>query len=566
MAVTGGYGGGAGGGIDSYGGTVIITNSTISGNSADFAGGGGIYSYGGGVVTLADSTISGNMATGGSSGGGISNPDGTVYSKNTIIAQNTAATGPDVSGPLTSQGYNLIGNSSGASITPASYIGDQIGTAASVKNPLLGPLQDNGGPTFTQALLSGSSAIEAGDSSGFNTDQRGLARPVDSPSIANASGGDGSDIGAYEVQADQLPGCSNLNRIVKNNSGSGTDSLRDVIANVCAGSTITFAANVRGAIDLTGPEISIGKSLTINGPGANLLSVQRSASAISNFRVFNLADHLIVAISGLTIANGNVPGGLGGGIYNSNSTLNLAYVTISGNAADIGGGICTTHAATITNSTISGNTISGSLAGDGGGGIFNQGTLALANSTVSGNNAQIAGGGGRGGGIYNLAGTVSLTNSTISANPADLGGGIYNNGNLGTVNSTNTIIALNVSPSGPDVNGPLTSQGFNLIGDYSGATISPAQFSDQLGVSAVQLNLGPLQDNGGPTRTHALLSGSFAIDEGNSSGLTIDQRGFTRPVGSPPNPNPNGGDGSDIGAFEYGADSIFANGFELPPP
>lgn len=586
-----------GGAIGNFAGTVNLSNSTISGNSA--YNGGGIYNAAGALATVANSTISGNGAINGGgiytegtvtitngtvsgnsaedsfgAGGGILNSGGTINARDTIIAKNTGLVGPDVYGALTTQGYNLVGNSSGATISPASQTGDQIGGGAKpIIDPLLGPLQDNGGPTFTQALLSGSPAIEGGGAAtdpdpatghgAIIVDQRGFARPVDSPSYTNASGGDGSDIGAYEVQADQLPGCSNLNRIVKNNNGGGTDSLRDVIANVCAGSTITFAANVRGAIDMTGPEILITKSLTIDGPGANLLSVRRSASAITNFRIFDIAEHLIVSISGLTIANGNVPGNLGGGILNNNSTLNLAYVTISGNTADIGAGIYTARAATIINSTISGNTISGNVAGDGGGGIFNLGTLSLTNSTLSANQAQTSGGGGRGGGLYNYLGTVNLTNSTISANPADFGGGIYNS--AGTVNSRNTVIALNISPSGPDVNGSLVSQGFNLIGDYSGATISPAQFSDQLGVSSAQLNLGPLQYNGGPTQTHALLAGSLAIDEGNSSGSSIDQRGFKRPFGSPPNPNPNASDGSDIGAFEYGADTIFANGFELPP-
>lgn len=75
---------------------------------------------------------------------------------------------------------------------------------------------------------------------------------------------------------------------------------------------------------------------------------------------------------------------------------------------------------------------------------------------------------------------------------------------------------------------PRTSDGFNLIGNNSGAISTPAQFSDQLGVTAVQLNLGSLQDNGGPTQTHALLSGSFATDKGHSSGAATDQRGFVR--------------------------------------
>ena len=73
---------------------------------------------------------------------------------------------------------------------------------------------------------------------------------------------------------------------------------------------------------------------------------------------------------------------------------------------------------------------------------------------------------------------------------------------------------------------------------------------DQIGVTAEQLNLGPLQDNGGPTQTHALLPGSAAIDSGNSGGVTRDQRGFSRPVGIA---KVVGGDGSDIGAFEVQA-------------
>jgi hypothetical protein len=98
---------------------------------------------------------------------------------------------------------------------------------------------------------------------------------------------------------------------------------------------------------------------------------------------------------------------------------------------------------------------------------------------------------------------------------------------------------LNTAASGPDVNGPLTSQGFNIIGTSSGATITPAQASDKIGVSAAQLNIASLQDNGGGTMTHALLSGSVAIDQGNSGTSLTDQRGFVRTAVA------------DIGAFEF---------------
>jgi hypothetical protein len=118
--------------------------------------------------------------------------------RNTLIALNTAASGePDVSGALTSENFNLIGNNSGATITPAQP-SDQIGTPGSPINPMLGPLQDNGGPTFTRALLPGSPAIDQGHSSGLFTDQRGFARPVDLPDIPNEPGGDSGDIGAFE--------------------------------------------------------------------------------------------------------------------------------------------------------------------------------------------------------------------------------------------------------------------------------------------------------------------------------------------------------------------------------
>jgi hypothetical protein len=93
---------------------------------------------------------------------------------------------PRFNGTLASRGFNLIGNTSGTTIT-GDTTGNQLGVDPA--RPLT-----NGGPTFTQALLSGSPAIEAGESSGSNTDQRGFTRPVNTPAITNAPGGDGSDI------------------------------------------------------------------------------------------------------------------------------------------------------------------------------------------------------------------------------------------------------------------------------------------------------------------------------------------------------------------------------------
>jgi CSLREA domain-containing protein len=573
-AITANAAGVGGGAINVSGGVLTITDSVIFGNKATGGAGGGIFVSNGSTATVTNTTISQNSA---SQGGGISNSRGTVTLTNSTIAQNQGSTSQsdagggvfsggdgagaplfsvgntiiagntpdDFVGQLTSQGYNLIGNTQHTQIT-GTTTGNQLNV-----NPMLGPLQNNGGPTFTHALLSGSSAIDAGNSSGSITDQRGLARPVDSPTTLNASGGDGSDIGAYEVQPDQLPGCNTINTVVSNNNDSGAGSLRAVIANVCNGSTITFANNVRGAINLTSGELAFNKSLTINGPGASLLNVQRSSAAgTPAFRVFNIGSGVFnpgytakASISGLTIANGNVPGAFdfGGGIF-SNATLTLFQVTVSGNSAGFGGGIANSGTLNLTNSTVSNN------SADTGGGVHGN-ILNSVNSTISGNTARTDNAGGIN------AGTVSLINTTVVHNTAAGSGGGVNNQFGGSVRARNCIIALNTAASGPDVSGPLTSENFNLVGNASGGTITPSQFADQLGsaVEPIDPLLGPLKDNGGQTFTHALLPGSRAIDKGHSSGVAIDQRGFTRPSNFLDVTDAQGGDGADIGAFEVPA-------------
>jgi hypothetical protein len=197
-----------GGGVfnNNGGGAVNVTNSTVQGNTASGSSGsfgGGVYDgFSGSTVNITDSTISGNTAA---TGGGVAT--GNVMNvKDTIIAVNGA--GPDAVsfGTLTSQGYNLVGNGDGTPfINGVNH--DLVGSTATPLDPKLGPLQNNGGPTLTMALLTGSPAIDQGaaatdpaTSASITTDQRGLTRPVDFPAIPNAAGGNGSDIGAFEVQ------------------------------------------------------------------------------------------------------------------------------------------------------------------------------------------------------------------------------------------------------------------------------------------------------------------------------------------------------------------------------
>ncbi len=197
-----------GGGIYTEGGTVTIASSTLSGNTVTNGSGGGIYNNvsfqnSGGALNLFNSTIASNSAASGF-GGGITNHNGTVIARDTIIAGNSAqnaGSGPDFAGILVaaSSSYDLFGNSAGLL-----YSGPPPLACVFNVNPLLGPLQDNGGPTLTHALLPGSPAIDAGRSIGVTTDQRGAPRQVDDPAIPNANPGDGSDLGAFEFGRPRL--------------------------------------------------------------------------------------------------------------------------------------------------------------------------------------------------------------------------------------------------------------------------------------------------------------------------------------------------------------------------
>jgi hypothetical protein len=177
---------------------VQIVNSTLSSNSAG-GGGGAIFNsgYGGSATAqIVNSTLSGNSA--GGSGGGIYNNAGggsaSVEIGSSILkAGASGGTIANLSGTVTSDGYNLSSDSGGGFLTATA---DQINT-----DPMLGPLQNNGGPTFTHGLLPGSPAIDKGKSLNSSaTDQRGLPRTMDGSCIANAPGGDGTDIGAFEAQ------------------------------------------------------------------------------------------------------------------------------------------------------------------------------------------------------------------------------------------------------------------------------------------------------------------------------------------------------------------------------
>jgi hypothetical protein len=383
-------------------------------------------------------------------------------------------------------------------------------------------------------------------------------------------------------------------------------TLRTAIANAASGDTINFG--VTGTITLTST-LSIGKNLSISGPGASNLAISGN-NAVQVLSINGAS----VTISAVTIKNGysDIPG-IGGGIYISFGSLTLRDAVVTGNAVSYSGGGIENYQGTvnITNSMISGN----SASGYGGGGIFNYGgTVTVTNSTVSGNSST----GGRGGGIFNYAypsgATLTLTNSTVAANSAPAGAGIYNfsffygaGGNMsltnstfsgntassiggaifshtagsGTVTLTNGTLSGNTSPHGGGFysgaglflvkstllattssggncetgSGQTISYGHNLSDDASCANI--LNQAGDLNSTPAGLDPSGLQSNGGPTQTIALLSTSRAVDaipvsactDIAGSPITTDQRGIARPQGS----------GCDIGAFEYSSTQALVN-------
>ncbi|AIE75095.1 MULTISPECIES: S-layer family protein [unclassified Synechocystis] len=340
---------------------------------------------------------------------------------------------------------------------------------------------------------------------------------------------------------------------VTNTNDSGTGSLRQAIldanATVGVADIITFTGSVftdgiADTINLTSGELTITDSVTITGPGANLLTVSGNGSS----RVFVFqgpAGANTYNLSGLTITGGSA--GIGAGIYmgddDNDDIFNINQVHVTGNNASTGGGFYirgfdTQGGVTVnwTNSTISNNNSNFF----GGGALYNV-NANFSNVTVSGNSA------GQIGGIAHFAdgsgssSFLSLTNTTIvnNAGSSPLGIGLVNVSQNGATEAvaqySNSIFAgntINVSNSGTGAS--VQSLGYNISSDGTGNLTATG---DKPNTNPL---LGPLQNNVGPTPTHALLPGSPAIGAGNTT-LTTDQRGISRPQGT----------NDDIGAFEY---------------
>ncbi|MBK9315429.1 MAG: hypothetical protein IPM55_14490 [Acidobacteria bacterium] len=373
---------------------------------------------------------------------------------------------------------------------------------------------------------------------------------------------------------------------VQNTGDSGPGSLREAISLATPGDTIEFGPTVLsiGSIQLTSGELLINKDLTIHGPGSGMLTIQR-VNGTGDYSIFTITGGATVTIEGLTITNGRAIDSTGtipekndgGGINIINGgNLTLIDCIVTANYAISSGGGISVLGGTLTmyESTISDN--NAPL----GGGIMAYGnaTLAVTGSTISGNSADNTAA------IELENSTATLSNSTISGNFSTNGGGAINNaaspGQLSSLTMVNCTVAFNrdhgvlaVATGSGVAETKLKNTIFDNVGAQNFITIGSGAATITLGNnfdgdgtsgftdgvngdivgdagSPIYAYLGPLADNGGLTKTHALLYGSPAIDAGDDIAAPgVDQRDLSR-TGSSADGNADDVIASDIGAFE----------------
>ncbi len=377
-----------------------------------------------------------------------------------------------------------------------------------------------------------------------------------------------------------------------NDSGAGSLRAAIVAANANPGSTIVFQSGLSWKISLASslPIISTGMTITaspvnapvIDGSGryrAFQINTPGSAVSISNFFVNGCSDSVDgaggagvlvyagkVTMTDCVFGDDNSSGnggciennasfdlvecgisncqtnGNGGAVNNSYGNLSVSNCAFFGNQAEgrLGGGIASSGTVTIADSTINFNRAGTPTLSGGGGGLYSQGPMSLSKCTVDDNSSS-----GEGGGIYNISAQMALTNCTIVSNSAGSsshGCGILA-GSGGTLNVTNCTIYGNGPGVGSIVNGGsavlsncilYADSGGELINNGASATATHCDIEGGYGgsgnISSDPLLASNLANNGGPTETIALQTGSPCFGAGIATGAPpLDQRGATRP-------------------------------------
>ncbi len=356
---------------------------------------------------------------------------------------------------------------------------------------------------------------------------------------------------------------------VTNTNDSGPGSLRSAITSAsnsdmidASGVTGTVTL-VTGELLITNPVTILGPGpsfLVVDGKqaGRSFHITQSNTVTLSSLTISNGAfgafddsggggiyvDHATLTVSNCVITMNSAD--IGGGIFNDHGTLTVLSSTICSNSATgfAGGGIDNEGSGGQAMLTVIASTIRNNSAAEDGGGIYNDGwdggtaNVAVAASTISGNFGGLFGGGFRNDAEFNGGATLTLSASTVSSNSANIGGGLYNESQLGAIvtmkvlastfrdnlndsihnesaDLTNAILEIGdtvlESATGQNISsgaGVVISRGYNLSSDsVSGdSTTGPGGYLNGTGdIRNTDPGLGPLQDNGGPTFTHALL-------------------------------------------------------------
>jgi hypothetical protein len=509
--------------------TVTFGNSTFANNSAsgNTEGGGGaiICNY----AFLTKDTFTANAATGtganGSSGAagaggalyvvGTAKVSGSTFASNTATAQSSVAT-EAIGGAIGSSGALISSNNTFTS-NSATSAGSSSAAVGGAEGAASGVLASSGDTFSSNSVSDAAGTIAAG----------GAVYLAATYTFSNATFSDNHAGGATSAGG----------AFAATQPGQFTNV--SMTGNASTGTTVGSA----GAIYDTGGMKIIGGNLAQNSAGT-------AGGAITSES--NLEALLDVNISSNTVTNASLGGTGGAAIYDNggllllDSTVANNTVTVSGSG--LGGGIVNVAGMESIGSTISGNSVLGTVLFPGGGaGILSAAPLTMIDSTISGNISK-----GDGGGILvGSSGGTSLTNVTIFQNTASGLGGNLDLISGSTATLTNTIVAGGSASAGADVDnaGTLTSGTNNLIGKGVTGSFTPGS-GDKIGSAGSPIDplLLPLANNGGPTFTNADQLGSpgrgaIAYSGGNcgAATLTSDQRGFTRGAGGV----------CDIGAYEY---------------
>ena len=570
----------AGGGIlGALGADITLNSSTVSGNACDgFCISGGIRSFDELNVfhsTVVDNSISGDLAylpAGGLEAGQLTLSHSIVSGNRQFVAgqtleSNFLANSVDAT-------FNLIGSNNGTGLGQAiegDANGNLVGgTGDDIIDPMLAPLAATGGRWPTHQLVTGSPAIDAGGMNEMvgvddvpNFDQRGA------PFNRITDGGSGAtriDIGAVELNGILSAEAFVVTTVVDGidaQSSDGLVSLREAInaANGSAGpDVITFDESVFESLQtiaLTDGELAISETLTLVGPGQDLLTID----AMRNSRIFAVGTEgtmtqpefllsdvtltggrstgaisegsgsevslgagvgggAILSYGALTldgaIVSGNISPTVGGGI-NARSALTISNSVVAQNEANTGGGVYVILDLDISDSQISGNsTISLNLESDYdgfGGGLFARGVSRISTSLISENSSAAMGGGA----YFAFGARVDVVNSTIAGNTAVVGSGgidassIFLSGSTVSGNSAPVAGGLRLRSSGAQISNSTISGNFatNGGGIYADFSIL-VEFSTVTANSALEFG-GGIYSRGNLELNHAIVAGNSGL-------------------------------------------------------